>query len=60
MRLQNLWKTLEKLMLELLDLPLEGSMLIFFVLLLISLGLDIAEEVTKSFLFAISLLDTTI
>ena len=45
--------SLEEFVLELLDLPLKGPMLI-------SLGQDIAKEVTKRFLFTISLLDVTI
>ena len=47
-------------MLEWLDLPLEWPILMFSVLLLISLGLDIAEGVIKRFLFAISLIGATI
>jgi len=50
-------KSLEEFTLELLDLPLEGPMLISSVLLLISLGQDIVKEVTKRFLFVILLLD---
>ena len=50
-------KSLEEFTLELLDLPLEGPMLISSVLLLISLGQDIVKEVTKRFLFVIFLLD---
>ena len=42
--------SLEEFTLELLDLPLEGPMLI-------SLGQDIVKEVTKRFLFVIFLLD---
>ena len=49
--------SLEEFTLELLDLPLEGPMLISSVLLLISLGQDIVKEVTKRFLFVIFLLD---
>jgi len=52
--------SLEEFTLELLDFSLGVPMLTSFVLLLISLGQDIAEEVTKRFLFTISLLSTTI
>ena len=55
--LNTIDNSLEEFTLELLDLPLEGPMLISSVLLLISLGQDIVKEVTKRFLFVIFLLD---
>ena len=52
--------SLEELMLDLLDLSLGGPMLMSSESLLIILELDIAEEMIKRFLFAISLLGATI
>ena len=51
---------LKEFTLKLLDLSLEGFILMFSVSLLIFLEQDITKEVTKRFLFIISLLNTTI
>jgi len=52
--------SLERFMLDMLDLSLEAFMQTSSKILLSSLELDIAKVVEKVFLFAISLLGTTI
>jgi len=52
--------SLEELILDLGDLPLDRSISMSFDPLLISVGQDIAEGDLKGFIFTISLLDTTI
>ena len=53
-------ESLEKFVLALMVLPLGASMLMSSNTPLISQGLDMAEVEAKRFVFAISLLDTTI
>jgi len=58
--LESVEDSLEELTLNLLDLSLRGPMLMSSESLLITLELDIAEEMIKRFLFAIFLLGATI
>jgi len=58
--LDTTYDSLEEFILELLDLPLGGPMLTSSISLLIFLEQDIAKEVTKRFLFTISLLGAPI
>ena len=53
-------ESLEEFVLAMMVLPLEASMLMFSDTPLISQRLDMAEVGAKRFVFAISLLDTTI